>query len=77
MAIDMTQLKSQILDILNHPEAEDGLYFRNFFLLHEEDERKALGATQLDTLAALTALIRDGRVKLGMNADEIIFELES
>lgn len=73
----MSKVKAQILEILNHPEAEEGLYFRNFFLLHEEDEREALNASQQDALDGLTALIRDGKIKLGMNADEIIFELES
>ena len=36
------RIKAQILQALAHPEAEEGLYFRNFVHLHEEDEREAV-----------------------------------
>lgn len=68
-------LKDQILNVLQHPEAEDGLYFRNFFHLHEEDERPAIEADEPDILEALHQLVQEGSVAVNDGPDEVIFQL--
>lgn len=68
-------LKSQILRALEHPEAEEGLYFRNFFHLHEEDERPAVQGQEVDILDALKELISDGIVTIDETGPEAIFQL--
>lgn len=72
---NLASIKVQILKILNHPEADEGLYFRNFFLLHEEDERPALTADESEILEALNELVSEGKVKLEETDGEVIFQL--
>jgi hypothetical protein len=60
---------------LSHPEAEEGLYFRNFYHLHEEDERPAVVADQLSILDALKDLIAEGSVKIDESGPEAVFML--
>ena len=78
MENEQQRIKSQILEALRHPEAEEGLYFRNFFHLHEEDERPAVNADQEAIMVALRQLISEGVVVMqpGEGADaEVIFSL--
>lgn len=73
-----SRIREQILEALRHPEAEDGLYFRNFFHLHEEDERRAVSGEQSEIMAELNRLIADGLVKVSPGAGEdaeVIFSL--
>lgn len=69
------QVKGQIMTALSHPEAEEGLYFRNFALLHEEDERPSVEASEEDILEALHELIQEGRVRMNDGSGEVIFFL--
>ena len=69
------EVKGQILKALTHPEAEEGLYFRNFYHLHEEDERPAVEARQDLILDALKELISEGRVQMDEGEGEAIFSL--
>jgi hypothetical protein len=73
MLSDKNSVKVQILAALDHPEAEEGLYFRNFFHLHEEDERPAVEADQVDVLDALKELIAEGRVLMVEEGEEAVF----
>ncbi|MBN8549016.1 MAG: hypothetical protein J0M12_06855 [Deltaproteobacteria bacterium] len=76
MASDtLGDVKSQILEALRHPEAEEGLYFRNFYHLHEEDERPAVQAEEADILDALRELVGAGKVKLDESGPEAVFTL--
>lgn len=68
-------VKSQILLALRHVEAEEGLYLRNFYHLHEEDEREPVLADLQHLLAALTELVQEGRVLLDENGGEYIYSL--
>lgn len=71
-------MREQILAALRHPEAEEGLYFRNFFHLHEEDERPAVIGEQSEILKVLKDLVAEGIVSMmpGVEAEEdIIFAL--
>lgn len=72
---DLTGVKDQILTALRHPEAEEGLYFRNFYHLHEEDERPAVQADEVVILDALKELVMSGDVVLDESGPEAIFSL--
>lgn len=69
------QLKKQILLILNHSEAEDGLFFDNFSHLHEEDEREAITANPVELSSALKELVAEKKVEIVDTQDGPIFRL--
>ncbi|MCC6220667.1 MAG: hypothetical protein IT291_05430 [Deltaproteobacteria bacterium] len=71
----MQDIKNQIVKALNHPEAQDGLYFRNFFHLHESDERAAVDGNQVDILDALRELLDEGKIAMSSGDEEPIFSL--
>ncbi len=73
----MISVKEMILVALQHPEAQDGLYFRNFRNLHEEDERPAVEADEIEILDALKELMNEGRVLMDESGPEMIFLLAS
>ena len=66
-------IKQQILAALTHPEAEEGLYFRNFTVMHEEDERPMVEGDQLEILEALRELIEESRVRVDETGKEVVF----
>ena len=68
-------VKTQIIEALRHPEADEGLFYRNFSLLHEEDERPPVIAEDIDILDALRELIREGRVEVLDDSAEPVFLL--
>ena len=76
MSKDLRKVKEQVLAALRHPEAEEGLYFRNFRHLHEEDERPAVEADQVDLLEALHELIGEGKVHMDESCEEVVFFLK-
>ena len=73
----VSKVRDSIVEALSHNEAEDGLYFRNFFLLHEEDQRPGVKASKKDLLVALNELLEDGVVKVDYDELEITFRLAS
>jgi hypothetical protein len=68
-------IKNLILEALAHPEAEEGLYFRNFRNLHEEDARPIVEGTQEDVLECLRQLVEEGKVRMDDQTEEPIFHL--
>jgi len=74
---NLRDIKDEILSALTHPEAEEGLYFRNFTLLHEEDERPRVNGDQIEILDALHELMAEGKVKMSDSGDEAIFSLNN
>jgi hypothetical protein len=68
-------LQNSIIAALSHPEAEDGLYFRNFFTLHQEDDRPKVDAPKESILKALNTLIKSGKVKVDFDDLETTFKL--
>lgn len=70
-------IRAQILAALHHPEAEEGLYFRNFYHLHEEDEREAVRGSQEEILEALRDLISEGLVRADESGPEVVFALRN
>lgn len=71
----ISEVKTQILKALAHPEAQDGLYFRNFSHLHEEDERLPVEAGEEEILEALKELMEEGKVNMDDGKGEAIFYL--
>jgi len=69
------RVKAQIIKALEHPEAEEGLYFRNFWLLHEEDQRPAVEADEVDILDALRELLDEGKIVMDESGEEVVFQL--
>lgn len=69
------KVKDAIMAALSHSEAEDGLYFRNFTLLHEEDQRPSVKANTKELLEALNQLLGEGKVKVDFDDLEITFRL--
>jgi len=69
------RIKSEILAALNHPEADEGLFFRNFAHLHEEDERPAVQGTSKEIQAALAELVEEGQVVTVPGSEEPVFAL--
>jgi len=68
-------IKDQIIAALRHPEAEEGLYFRNLMHLHEEDERPAVEGEEKEVLVALNELVKEGKVLLDQTQEDLIFQL--
>lgn len=68
-------IKDQIINALSHEEAEEGLYFHNFFELCEEDERPPVGGREEDILDALNELIKEGKVAIDEQETKITFNL--
>lgn len=73
----LDKVKVQILKALQHNEADEGLYFRNFTLLHEEDQRPAVVADEVEILDALKELIDEGKVRMDESGEEVVFILNS
>jgi hypothetical protein len=53
-------IREQILAALRHPEAEDGLYFNNLIVVHEEEERPIVEGHENDIQAVLDSMISEG-----------------
>lgn len=68
-------IKKQIVDALSHPEAEDGLYFNNLIVVHEEEERPIVAGDEREIRAALDQLKRDGRIEVVGDGETAIFQL--
>lgn len=71
----LDDIKAQLIETLSHPEASDGLYLRNFFHMHEEDERPRVSGTGHQIMDALNALVQDGDVRLSEVDGSIVFML--
>ena len=67
------KIKSEILAALDHPEAEDGLYFTNLTQLYEEEERPQVNGADADIMEALKELIQDGEVFTATGEAGLIF----
>ncbi len=65
-------IKQQILAALSHPEAEDGLYFNNLIVVHEEEERPIVEGDEELILRALEEMLDEGAItSVGEGAQRI------
>jgi len=69
-------IKKQILDALSHPEAEDGLYFNNLIVVHEEEERPIVEGEESLVRSALEEMIREGAIVEVKTEAEVIYRLK-
>lgn len=72
---DIKQIKSEIIQALQHPEAEEGLYLDNFYHLHEEDTRPMVNATESQIVGALEQLISEGAVHIDSSSGKVVFKI--
>jgi hypothetical protein len=68
-------LENEILEVLQHSEAEDGLYFQNFTIVHESEERQPIQSSDTDLIRALENLIIKKQVTMGAMDGKVIFKL--
>jgi hypothetical protein len=65
-------IRKQIIAALSHPEAEDGLYFNNLIVVHEEEERPIVEGEEGVIRGVLKEMIAEGVVSSsGEGAQEI------
>lgn len=68
-----SMIKRQIEAALSHPEAEDGLYFNNLIVVHEEEERPIVVGDEAEVRAALDEMIKEGTVVVTHSSSEQIY----
>ena len=73
--MDSNYIKSQIVNALSHPEADQGLYLDNLLYVHEEEERPVVDADQEEVLDSLKELIQEGRIKMSDEGEKVVFML--
>lgn len=72
-----TDIKREILAALSHPEAEDGLYFNNLIVVHEDEERPIVRGEEDEVVAALKDLVKAGTIETSGTGDTTIYKLKS
>ena len=77
MEQDSQKIKQLVLNVLAHPEAEEGLFLENFYHLHEEDQRPRVDASELGILDALKELISEGKVETDDSGENVVFKLST
>jgi len=73
----LSEIKSQVLEALAHPEADEGLYFSNLYILHEEDERPRVSGSPIDIGKAIDELASEGKVTIDDSGAEAVVMLIS
>lgn len=68
-------IKAEILAALSHPEAEDGLYFNNLIVVHEEEERPIVHGEESQVNGALEELAHEGKILVLGDGEQRIFRL--
>lgn len=69
------EIKREILAALSHPEAEDGLYFNNLIVVHEEEERPIVQGEEREVREALQELVEAGTIETEGTGQETIYKL--
>lgn len=68
-------MQDQIIAALSHPEAEDGLYFNNLIVVHEEEERPIVEGDESSILQVLDAMVAEGVVSVKGEGSQRIYML--
>lgn len=76
MSSDLENVKQQILTALKHTESEDGLFFQNFTIVHESEERQPVSTNDAGLIYALEDLVKDDVVNMGAMDGKVIFKLK-
>ncbi len=75
MTTNKDSIEEQILAALGHVEGEDGLYFNNLVVVHEEEERPVVNGDDSEVRSALQKLIIGGIIKSDGDGDLTIYRL--
>lgn len=75
MQLDQNAIEQQITAALSHIEAEDGLYFNNLIVVHEEEERPIVVGDESAIKSALEAMVKRGKVTVVGEGDSRIYKL--
>ena len=75
--MDSNSIRKQIIAALSHPEAEDGLYFNNLIVVHEEEERPIVEGNEAEIMAVLNKMVQEGLVSASGIGSQQIFTLTS
>lgn len=68
-------IREQILAALKHSEAEDGLYFNNLIVVHEEEERPIVEGAEADVQRVLDAMVEAGELSVVGEGSQKIYSL--
>ena len=68
-------IREQILAALKHSEAEDGLYFNNLIVVHEEEERPIVEGAEADVQNVLDAMVEAGELSVVGEGSQKIYSL--
>lgn len=60
---------------LSHPEAEDGLYFNNLIIVHEEEERPIVEGDETAILQVLDDMVVEGTLAVTGEGSQRIYML--
>ena len=68
-------IREQIMAALSHPEAEDGLYFNNLIVVHEEEERPIVEGDETVVLQILDDMVIEGTLSVSGEGAQRIYML--
>ena len=68
-------IREQILAALKHSEAEDGLYFNNLIVVHEEEERPIVEGAEADVQRVLDAMVEAGELSVVGEGSQKIYSI--
>ena len=68
-------LRNQIIAALSHVEAEDGLYFNNLIVVHEEEERPIVEGDESEIVNELNLMVAEGVISSVGEGAQRIFKL--
>ena len=75
MNLSTSAIETQIRAALQHIEAEDGLYFNNLIVVHEEEERPIVVGDENQVRAALDEMVSKGEVLVDGEGEQRIYKL--
>jgi hypothetical protein len=70
-------LRNQIIAALSHVEAEDGLYFNNLIVVHEEEERPIVEGDESEIVNELNLMVAEGIISSVGEGSQRIFKLSA
>lgn len=68
-------IREQILAALKHPEAEDGLYFNNLIVVHEEEERPIVEGAEMEVQKVLDTMVEEGELTVVGEGSQRIYSI--
>ena len=75
MATKNQSIEDQILAALGHVEGEEGLYFNNLVVVHEEEDRPVVLGEDTEVRSALKNLLKAGTITSVGEGDTTIYRL--